>query len=295
MGKRILLFILTNALIITAITIVTTVFGLRPYISEQGIDYGALMIFCLLWGFGGAFISLGLSRIMAKWMMKVRVIDPSTATGDLRWLVETTHRLCQEAGLGKMPEVGIYDSPETNAFATGPTKNRSLVAVSTGLLRQMSSDEVEGVLAHEVAHIANGDMVTMTLIQGVVNAFVMFFARIIAFALSQFVRAEMRFIVHFAAVIVFQILFSFLGAIVVAYFSRQREFRADAGGARLAGTGKMTSALQRLQRVVQPQAATKDQDAFSTLKISGATKGFMHLFATHPPLEDRIRRLQTGR
>ncbi|TVQ78270.1 MAG: protease HtpX [Bradymonadales bacterium] len=291
MFRRIFLFVLTNILVLTTITLVMSVFGLRPYLSDYGIDYISLAVFCLLWGFGGAFISLGLSRIMAKMAMRVKVIKPNEAHGAESWVLETTHRLARDAGLSHMPEVGIYDSAEVNAFATGPTKKRSLVAVSTGLLRQMSQDEAEGVLAHEVAHIANGDMVTMTLVQGVVNAFVMFFARIIAFALSMYVRAEMRAIVHIVTVIVLQILFSFLGMMVVSFFSRYREYRADQGGADLAGRHKMKAALQRLQSIVQPVAAQRDQDAFSTLKISGSNRGLAALFATHPPLKERIARL----
>ena len=290
MGKRIFLFLATNLLIIATISIVTSLLGIQPYLSERGIDYQSLMIFCLIWGFGGAFISLALSRVMAKMMMRVKVINPEAAQPELRWLVDRVYQFSREAGLSKMPEVGIYESPELNAFATGPTKNRSLVAVSTGLLRNMNHEQAEGVLAHEVAHIANGDMVTMTLIQGVVNAFVMFFARIIAFSLSQFVRAEMRSIVHFITVIVLDILLSFLGAIVVSYFSRLREFRADEGGARLAGRQKMVSALQAL-RLNYQVAQSHDEDSISTLKISGARNKFLALLSTHPPLEVRIQKL----
>lgn len=291
MIRRVFLFVLTNILVLTTISIVIQLLGIQPYLSDRGIDYMALAVFCLIWGFGGAFVSLLLSRWMAKMAMRVRVIDPQRASGPEAWLVDTTHRFARQAGISKMPEVGVYESPEVNAFATGPSRNRSLVAVSTGLLRQMNQPEAEGVIAHEVAHIANGDMVTMTLVQGVVNAFVMFFARIIAYAVSTQVRGEARHLVHFALVIVFQILFSFLGMIVVAAFSRYREFRADAGGADLAGREKMKAALQRLQSIVQPTASAVDQDAFSTLKISGGKKGFAALFSTHPPLAERIQRL----
>lgn len=291
MGKRIFLFLATNLLIIATISIVTSLLGIQPYLSERGINYQSLMIFCLIWGFGGAFISLALSRVMAKMMMRVKVISPESAQPELRWLVDRVYQFSREAGLSKMPEVGIYESPELNAFATGPTKNRSLVAVSTGLLRNMNHEQAEGVLAHEVAHIANGDMVTMTLIQGIVNAFVMFIARIIAFSLSQFVRAEMRTIVHFMTVIVLDILLSFLGAIVVSYFSRQREFRADEGGARLAGKHKMVSALQALKLNYQVAQSHHDEDSISTLKISGARNKFLALLSTHPPLEMRIQKL----
>jgi heat shock protein HtpX len=291
MAKRILLFVVVNALILVTISIVLSVLGVRPYLTESGIDYSALMVFCLIWGMGGAFISLALSRIMAKWMMGVQVIDPATSDPTWAELVRTVHHLARSAGLSKMPEVGVYDSPELNAFATGPTRNRSLVAVSTGLLRQMHRDEVKGVLGHEVAHIANGDMVTMTLIQGVVNAFVLFFARIIAYAISQRVSSEMRWIVHLVSVIVFQILFSILGMIVVAWFSRWREYRADNGGATLAGRQNMVNALRALSRNVVVH--DDRQAAVATLKISPTSRsGLLKLISTHPPLEERIKRLQ---
>jgi heat shock protein HtpX len=249
------------------------------------------MIYCLIWGMGGAFISLALSRVMAKWMMGVHVIDPAKADASGAELVRTVHQLAQSAGLTKMPEVGVYESPELNAFATGPTRNRSLVAVSTGLLRRMGREEVRGVLGHEVAHIANGDMVTMTLIQGVVNAFVLFFARIIAYVISQRVSSDMRYVVHFVSMIVFQILFSILGMFVVAWFSRWREYRADKGGASLAGRQSMINALRALGNNVVVH--DDRQAAVATLKISPTSrKGFARLLSTHPALEDRIKRLQ---
>lgn len=291
MGKRILLFVVVNALILLTISIVLSVLGVRPYLTESGIDYSALMVFCLIWGMGGAFISLALSRIMAKWMMGVKLIEPNATDPTAAQLVQTVHQLARSAGLSTMPQVGVYNSPELNAFATGPTKNRSLVAVSSGLLRGMRSDEVKGVLGHEVAHIANGDMVTMTLIQGIVNAFVLFFARIIAYLVSQRVAAEMRYIVHFVSIIVFQILFSILGMVVVAWFSRWREYRADKGGATLAGRESMIGALRALGRGVKVQ--DDRQAAVAALKISSSTRsGLALLFSTHPPLEERIQRLQ---
>jgi len=205
MAKRIGLFVGVNLLIVLTITTVTSFLGIQPYLSNRGIDLQALALFCLLWGFGGAFISLAISKITAKWMMGIKVIDPMTRDPNERWLVDRVHAHAKGAKLPAMPEVGIYDSDEVNAFATGPTKARSLVAVSSGLLRLMNKDEADGVLGHEVAHIANGDMVTMTLVQGVVNAFVMFFARIIAWSVSQFVDERMRHWVHFGAVILFEI------------------------------------------------------------------------------------------
>ncbi|MCC6276624.1 MAG: protease HtpX [Oligoflexia bacterium] len=292
-AKRIFLFMIVNVLVVLTISMVTSFLGVRPYLSAQGLDYNSLMIFCLIWGFAGALISLGLSRIMAKMMMGVRIIDPSTNDPQLRWLVQSIHRMSQQVGITTMPEVGVYDSPEVNAFATGPTKNRALVAVSTGLLNRLSQGQVEGVLGHEVAHIANGDMVTMTLIQGVVNAFVMFFARVIGFVLSQNAREENRHWVQFMTTFVVEILLSILGMFVVAYFSRMREYRADAGGADLAGRGKMIDALQGLRRTIE-LVDTEAQPAVATLKISGKAGGLMALLSTHPPLEERIRRLQSA-
>jgi len=301
MLKRVFLFITVNILVLVTISITLNVLGIRPYLSEQGINFGALLAFCAVVGFTGAFISLGLSRWMAKFMMGVRVIDPSSpASSSERELLSRVHRLAQKAGLPAMPEVGIYDSPEVNAFATGPTKSKALVAVSAGLLYEMDDGAVEGVLAHEVAHIANGDMVTMTLIQGVVNTFVMFFARIAAWGVSQTLAGNRDErgnsgpspIIHFVAVIVFEILFSLLGAIVVAYFSRRREFRADSGGAKLGGREKMVHALQSLKRTVEMVDTT--HASVAALKISGKSTGFMALFATHPNLNDRIAALNTA-
>ena len=291
MAKRLGLFVAVNLLIVLTISIVTSVLGIRPYLSSRGIDFGALAAFCLVWGFAGAFVSLGLSRIMAKWMMGVQVIDPQTRDPNERWLMDAVYRLAKGANLPAMPQVGIYDSEEVNAFATGPTKSRALVAVSSGLLRHMNTNEAEGVLGHEVAHIANGDMVTMTLVQGVVNAFVMFFARVIAWTISQFVDERMRFWVHFGAVILFEILFSILGMFVVAAFSRAREYRADAGGAVLAGRENMVAGLQRLKRTLE--LTDDSQPALATMKISSKKSGgLMAWLSTHPDLDDRIRRLQ---
>ncbi len=297
--KRISLFLVLNILVVVTLSILTSVLGIRPYITAYGMDYEALMGFCLVWGMGGAFISLGLSRIMAKMMMGVRVIDPRQLHDpQLQWLVETVHRLSHSAGISTMPEVGIYESPEVNAFATGPTKNRALVAVSSGLLYRMNRDQVEGVLGHEVAHVANGDMVTMTLIQGVVNAFVMFLARAIAFAIAQTGRRDdgeggsFSYGSYYLVQFVLEIVFMILGSILVAFVSRWREFRADHGGARLAGRDKMISALEALRRnyeLIDPQA----QPAVQSLKIS-SRGGFLRLFSTHPSLEERIARLESA-
>jgi heat shock protein HtpX len=291
MMKRVFLFMAVNVLVMVTISTVLNFLGVRPYLTARGLDMGSLMVFCLVWGMGGAFISLSLSRVMAKMMMGVHVLDPSVSTGAEGWLVNTVHSLARNAGLAVMPEVGIYRSPEMNAFATGPTRNRALVAVSTGILERMDRAELEGVLGHEITHVANGDMVTMTLLQGVVNAFVMFFARVIAFAVSQKVKEESRYAVRFGVTILCEILLSFLGMLVVAAFSRWREFRADAGGARLAGTPKMIAALQALG---QNRLVDNRQPSLASLKISGRPGGLLALLATHPPLEARIARLRAA-
>ena len=290
-AKRIFLFFAVNVLIITTISIVFSVLGIAPYLNANGINYVSLIIFCLIWGFGGAFISLALSRILAKWMMGVKVIPADTHEPVLRKILDMVYDYCRQAGLEKMPQVGIYESPDMNAFATGPTRSRSLVAVSTGLLNAMSENEVRGVIAHEVSHIANGDMVTMTLIQGLVNAFALFLSRIIAFVISQFVHEKVSHLVFRLTTLVLDILLTILGSIVVFYFSRQREFRADSGAAKLAGRDSMISALRKLQATYE-LARQEKHTSLATMKISGKTGGLMALFASHPPLEIRIQRLQ---
>ncbi|WP_335872322.1 protease HtpX [Bacillus sp. 2205SS5-2] len=291
MGKRIFYFLLTNVLVLLTISLIFSITDAGNYINPQGgIDLGALLIFSAIIGFSGSFISLAMSRWMAKKMMGVRVIDPNGALSyEEQSVVEKVHRLSRAAGLTHMPEVGIYQSPEVNAFATGPSKKRSLVAVSLGLLREMDDDAVEGVIAHEVAHIANGDMVTMTLLQGVVNTFVVFLARIAAWIASRFVKEEMATIVHFIAVIVFQIVFSILGSLVVFAYSRHREYHADRGGADLAGKDKMVHALQML-KTYSNRMKGEEQVAIATLKINNRRKSSM--FSTHPDLDDRISRLE---
>lgn len=295
MFKRVGLFLLTNVLIMVTITTVLNIFGIRGYIEGKGINFVSLIIFCGVWGFGGAFISLFLSKTMAKWMMGVKIIDESVRDQRLQWVQQVTNRLSDAAGLPKRPEVGYYESPEMNAFATGPSKSNSLVAVSTGLLDKMSEQEVEGVLAHEVAHIANGDMVTMTLLQGIVNAFGMFLARIIGFAASQLVDEEKAPIVQMIATIVLDILFSILGMFVVAYFSRQREFRADAGSAKIGGRQKMVAALERLKAEFNtPDEDERPKSPVAALQISNKTNSLFALLSTHPSIEDRIARLKAA-
>ncbi|MEW6323387.1 MAG: protease HtpX [Acidobacteriota bacterium] len=293
MMKRILLFAVTNIAIVVTLSIVLSLLGISGYyLPGGGIDYTALALFSLFWGMGGAFISLQLSRFIAKKAMGVRLVDGHTGHAELDWLHHTVQRLTQQAGL-PMPEVGYYESPEVNAFATGPSRRRSLVAVSSGLIRRMRREEVEAVLAHEVAHIQNGDMVTMTLIQGVVNAFVIFFARVIANIVRNAVDERYAYAVSIAVTLVLEIALGILGMMVVCWFSRAREFRADAGAAALAGRHNMIAALQRL--MTTKELVDNTQPALATMKIAGGTSGLMMLFATHPPLEARIAALQAGR
>ncbi|WP_026907918.1 protease HtpX [Paucisalibacillus globulus] len=288
MGKRIFYFLLTNVLVLLTISIIFTILPV-DYISNGTIQFGPLLIFSAIIGFTGSFISLAMSRWMAKKMMGVQVIDPNGPMNEYeKAVVEKVHRLSRAAGLMHMPEVGIYNSPEVNAFATGPSKKRSLVAVSTGLLQEMDDDAIEGVIAHEVAHIANGDMVTMTILQGIVNTFVVFLSRIVAFVASRFVKEELAPIVHFIAIIVFQIVFSILGSIVVYAYSRHREYHADRGGADLAGKDKMRHALESLKAYTSRIKGGEDT-SIATLKINNKRKS--SIFSTHPDLDERIKRL----
>jgi heat shock protein HtpX len=292
MAKRFFLFTLVNILVVVTISVVLNVFGISRHLSYYGMNYESLMIYCLIWGMAGSFISLALSRVMAKMMMRVAVIKPDTATGASKELVDIVYRFAKVSGITVMPEVGIYDSPEINAFATGPSKNKSLVAVSTGLLNRLDRNQIEGVIGHEMSHISNGDMVTMTLLQGVINAFVMFLARIIAFALAQNAKRENQFMIRMGVTFALEIFLSFLGMFVVAAFSRYREFRADAGGARFAGREKMVSALKALQGT--QNRIDNEQPAFASFKISGKRSGMLAFLSTHPSLEERILRLERG-
>lgn len=296
-ARRVFLFICLNAFVLLTITLILSLFHVQPYMTQYGLDLRQLLIFCAVWGIAGSFISLALSRIMAKWMMGVQLIDADTTDPQERRLLQMVYQIAQKANLPKMPEVGIYDSSETNAFATGPSRSRALVAVSSGLLSRMNWNEIEGVLGHEITHISNGDMVTMTLLQGVVNAFVMFFARVIAFAITRMGKKsdsqseEPSPLVYNLLVFVLEIVFMILGAIVIAAFSRYREFKADKGGSRLAGKENMISALRCLQSLHETPDPKAEQPAFQALKISNK-KGILHLFSSHPPLEVRIQRLE---
>lgn len=289
--RRVFLFILTNILVMTSVMVVAQLIGVQPYLTPYGLDYKSLAVMSLLWGFIGAFISLFMSKFMAKMMMGAKPIERNSQYG---WVVDAVYHYSKKAGITKMPEVCYYDSPEVNAFATGPSKNNSLVAVSAGLIHNMSRDEVEGVIAHEVAHVANGDMVTMTLVQGVVNSFVIFFSRIIGFAIGQAMRDDdgrPSQIGYFVGSILSQIVFSILGSFVVAYVSRVREYKADAGGARLAGKDKMVAALRRLKGTVE--LIDEGQREMASMKIS-SKGGLFALMSTHPSLDDRIEALQRG-
>ena len=288
--KRIVLFVLTNLAVVLVLGIVASLLGVNRFLTPNGLNLGALLGFALIMGFGGAFISLLISKPVAKWSSGVRVINqPSNA--DEAWIVETVRRLSEKAGIG-MPEVGIFEG-EPNAFATGAFKNSALVAVSSGLLQGMTREEVEAVIGHEVAHIANGDMVTMTLIQGVMNTFVVFLSRIVGYAVDSFLRkgdqeSSGPGIGYYVTTIVLDILLGFLAAIIVAWFSRQREFRADSGAADLLGRKQpMINALARLGGMVPGELP-------KSVAAMGIAGGIGQLFSTHPPIEERIAALQNA-
>jgi heat shock protein HtpX len=287
--KRILLFVLTNVAVMVVLGLVTSLLGVNRYLSASGLNIGSLMGFSLIMGFGGAIISLLMSKTIAKWSSGVRVIN-QPSNPDEAWIVETVRRLADKAGIG-MPEVGVFEG-EPNAFATGAFKNSALVAVSTGLLTSMRKEEVEAVIGHEIAHIANGDMVTMTLIQGVMNTFVVFLSRVIGYFVDKVVLRNNNDgpgIGYYATTMVLDLLLGFLGSMIVAWFSRYREFRADAGSADLLGQPQtMMNALKRLGGI-EPGELPK---SVATMGIAGKPSGFMALFSTHPPIEDRIAALQ---
>jgi heat shock protein HtpX len=288
--KRIILFVLTNVLVVVVLGIVASLLGVNRYLTPNGLNLGSLLGFALIMGFGGAIISLLISKPMAKWTSGVRVIE-APANADEAWIVETVRRLSERASIG-MPEVGIFEGAP-NAFATGAFKNSALVAVSTGLLQGMTREEVEAVIGHEIAHVANGDMVTMTLIQGVMNTFVVFLSRVIGYAVDSFLRKgddrnSGPGIGYYISTIVLDIVLGFAAAIVVAWFSRQREFRADLGSAQLLGRKQpMVNALARLGGMV-PGELPKSMAAM------GIAGGIGQLFSSHPPIEERIAALQNA-
>jgi len=289
--KRILLFVATNLAVLVVLSIVAQLLGIDRYLAAHGQNMGGLLIVAAFFGFGGALISLGLSKWMAKRAMGVQVIT-SPKSADEEWLVRTVKAQAEQAGIG-MPEVGVFDSPQPNAFATGARRDHALVAVSSGLLRSMRRNEVEAVLGHEIAHVANGDMVTLTLIQGVTNTFVFFLSRVIGqivdSALQKGDDRRGSGIGYFVTVIVAQIVLGILASMIVMWFSRQREFRADRGGARAAGTGNMIAALERL-KAASNEPLPSQLAAFG-IKGGGGT-GLARLFMSHPPLEERIAALR---
>lgn len=289
--KRIFLFLATNLAIVLVLGVVLQLLGVERILDEQGVglDYKSLLIFSAIFGMGGSFISLAISKWMAKRMTGAQVItQPRTDTE--AWLVNTVARHAKQAGIG-MPEVAIFESPEPNAFATGARRDAAMVAVSTGLMRGMSRDEVDGVIGHEISHIANGDMVTLTLIQGVVNTFVIFLSRVIGHLVDRTVFKTERDHgpAFYITSIVAQLLLGVLATIIVCWFSRQREFRADAGGATLAGRERMIGALRRLKGA-QPEPLPDQMAAFG-IAGGGVKQGLVRLFATHPPLDERIAAL----
>jgi len=291
--KRILLFLATNVAVLVLLSITMRLLGVESILQRNGVDLdmGALLIFCAIFGMGGAFISLMISKWMAKRSTGARVISEPTSD-DERWLLETVRRQATQVGIG-MPEVAVFPSDDMNAFATGMSRDSALVAVSSGLLVSMPRDEIEAVLAHEISHVANGDMVTMTLIQGVMNTFVLFLSRLIGFFVDRVVLRNDRGlgIGYFVTTIVAQILLGILASMIVMAFSRWREFHADAGGAQIAGGFRMIQALERLkQRHPRPMP-----EALAAFGISGTPSRFSRLFMSHPPLDERIAALQSGR
>jgi heat shock protein HtpX len=290
--KRIVLFVATNLAILLVLSIAARLLGVDQWLAANGGDLGGLLVFAALFGFGGSFISLAMSKWLAKRGMGVQVIDQPRSSAE-HWLVNTVRRQAEAAGIG-MPEVGVFDAPEPNAFATGMSRDNALVAVSTGLLRSMRQEEVAAVLGHEVSHVANGDMVTLTLIQGVVNTFVIFLSRVIGGIVDRAVfRTEQgRGPAYFLIVMVTQLVLGILASLIVFWFSRQREFRADRGGAQLAGAHNMIGALERLKAAHGQPLPTQQLAAFG---ISGGVgSGIRRLFMTHPPLDERIAALRAA-
>lgn len=289
--KRILLFLATNIAIVLVLSVTMRLLGVEPYLNANGLNLTSLLIFAAVMGFGGSFISLAISKWMAKKSMGVRVIDAPSSSTEF-WLLETVRKYSEIAHI-KMPEVGIFDTPEVNAFATGMSKNSSLVAVSSGLLQQMTREEAAAVIGHEIAHIANGDMVTLALIQGVVNTFVMFLSRVIGYLVDKIVFKTERGTgpAFFVTMIIAEMVLGILASMIVMWFSRKREFRADYGGAHLAGKQNMIAALQRLNSL-HPAPLPEKMAAFGI--SGGGGSGIKRLFMTHPPLDERIAALRAA-
>ncbi len=302
--KRIVLFLLTNVLVILVISLVINLVGLRPYLTSRGIDYGALLAFCFIFGFGGALVSLAMSRWTAKMAMGVQLIDPTNPGGPLEnRLVMKITDLCRKGGLDTLPEIGIYNSPEVNAFATGPSRRRSLLAISSGLLNVMDSRAVDGVIGHEISHIVNGDMVTMTLLQGLVNTFVIFFSRILLIALESSMQRDdegrrrpsgLGYFAQYMLISVLESVLFLLASPIIYWYSRRREYRADWSSADLTSRDTMIHALEQLKAATQVQ--DKRAPSLSSFKINGHGRGLAQLlFASHPPLDARIQALRDRR
>ncbi len=290
--KRIILFVATNFGVVLLLSMTARLLGVDRWLTSNGLNLGGLLVFAALFGFGGAFISLAISKWMAKRSTGAVVIEnPRDPTE--RWLVDTVRRQAEQAGIG-MPEVAIYDAPEINAFATGMNRNAALVAVSTGLLRSMTRDEAEAVLAHEVSHVANGDMITLSLIQGVVNTFVIFLSRVVGYVVDRVILKNERGhgIGFFVSTMIAEVVLGLLASIIVMWFSRLREFRADAGGAQLAGRHKMIAALERLKAAHEPSSLPDGMQAFGI--SGGGAGGLRALLISHPPLEKRIAALKAA-
>ncbi|HYB32770.1 MAG TPA: protease HtpX [Steroidobacteraceae bacterium] len=289
--KRIFLFLVTNLAVLLVLSIVAHVLGLDAYLAVHGGSLGGLLVWAALFGFGGSFISLAMSKSMAKMSMGVHVIGQSPDPTE-QWLLSVVEHHARNVGVG-MPEVGIFESPEPNAFATGANRNSALVAVSTGLLQRMNRQEIEAVLGHEMTHVANGDMVTLTLVQGVVNTFVIFLSRVIGNIIDRavFRSEDGRGIASFVTIIVLQLVLGILANMIVMWFSRRREFRADRGGAQLAGTGNMIAALESLKRVHEPLPS--QQFAAFGIADGSVAGGLRRLFMSHPPLDERIAALRS--
>jgi heat shock protein HtpX len=300
--KRVLIYLAVNFAVVLTISLVMNFLGLGYYLSAQGIDYRGLLVYCALFGFLGSFISLQMSRFIAIHAMGVQLIDPERPSGDAEaFLVQKVRSLCSQAGLDTLPQIGIYPSPEVNAFATGPSKNRALLAVSAGLLQRMDDRALEGVIGHELSHVANGDMVTMTLLQGVANTFVMFFARIIAFAIDQALRSRdddrrgggLGYFGYYLVVMLLETVLMVLASVLIYWVSRRREYAADAGSARLTSRETMIHALESLQENVN--LVDNRQASVATLKIHGEPPSvWAKLFRSHPSLEARIQALREG-